>query len=615
VHVAAAVLRTKVIQGGTDKVAVMFFNTRAKKNDLSMGGVYMKHDLNEPDAGRVLQLKNFNVHDDFDKKIGAGSPDVSVRNECLENGFWVANDLLSKIPKAGSNVEKRVVVFTRDAAPGTLTQTIEHIAENIASKGCSLQLAPLFNPQTGEGFDLQQFWSRLLSHAASDYEENEGNVMSLESLSSVIRLRAYRKRAITRINWTLGPGGAVIGVKLYQTIKAAWPGAKGALLRIDPVDNEPLVKGEPINLDAHTGIPLEQGEQPRFYYPSKGDGTFERQYASGFDEIKQLKFPVTKGIYLLGFKPVKDLKPWHQIREATFIFPDEGSMSGSLVAFASLLTAMIEREVMAVCTLVRGPRSEPRLVAIVPQQEVSNEETGAVILPAGMYMHYLPFSDEIRHPEFDAAFTGTERPQPSQEAVDAAAKLVAALNLSDEFDPADIPNPHMQHWLKMIEEKAITLEGDNEGDSDDDFEGFKEEVVDDSDDNFEMKTVEEGREVEDLAVPDAELFATVDDLVDSFIVAVCGAGHEGQLMGQRKKGTKRPAQGSAGAGPAAPKMNDQGKAAAAEALNFPEKLAEGKLSSFKNDDLKLYCECHGLKKGGNKAELVARITEHLESKE
>ncbi|KAG7671655.1 hypothetical protein Ndes2526B_g09174 [Nannochloris sp. 'desiccata'] len=641
VHVAAAVLRTKVIQGATDEVAVMFFNTRAKKNDKNMGGVYVKHKMGEPDAGRVLQLKNFNLLKDFNGKIGAGSSDVSMRNECLENGFWIANALLPGRQKTGSYVEQRVVVFTRDAAPGTLKQSIELQAENIAGKGGLLQLAPLFNPQTGEGFDLQQFWGRLLSHAATNYsdaataaayglsqaedfsqkygyEDNEETVLSLKSLSSVVRMRAYRKRAITRINWTLGPGGATIGVKLYQTIKAAWPGAKGAPVQIDPIDNKPLVKTKPTNLDAQTGIPLEQGQQPRLYYPSKGEGTFPIQYATDFDEIKQLKFPVTKGISLLGFKPVEDLKQWHQIREATFIFPDEGSMPGSLVAFASLLTAMIEREVIAVCTLVRGPRSEPRLVALVPQQEVSSEETGAMITPAGMYMHYLPFADEIRYPELDTGFTGTERPQPSQEAVDVAAELIAALNLYDGFDPADIPNPHMQHWLKMVEQKAITLEAENEGDSDEDDEGGgggSEDKVNDPDDDFEMRIVEEVRKVEDLAVPDANSFAAVGDVVDCFIVAVCGAGFEGQLMGQKKKGTKRPAPGSAAAGPDASELNDQGKAAALEALDFPGKFAEGKLSSFKNDDLKLYCECHGLKKGGNKAELVARITEHLDSKE
>lgn len=630
VSVAAAILRTKVIRGGADEVAVSFYNTKEAKNSKDMELVYTIVDMGPPDAGRVLQLKNF-TQKDFDRKIGAAPAEEN--NLAVDNALAVANDLLPGRPKTGAYIEQRAVFFTRDASPGPLRGSMTGQADSIGSKGGLLQLAPLTNP--GEGFDLSEIWCELLAKAATShpdasnlnqpvgfsqqqkigYDENEENVLSMETLGSVVRMRAYRKRAITRITWTLGPGGATIGVKLYATMSTAWPAAKGTPVKVDASDNQILVRAKPTLLDAQTGIPLEQGQTARLYYPSKPVVSFPTRYAQDADEIKQLKSPATKVLSLLGFKPMSDLAPWHQLREATFVFPDEVKVPGSLVAFSALLEAMLEGNVMAVCCLVRGPSAEPRLVALLPQREVTSEDTGTMITPAGMNMIYLPFADDMRYPELDSSFTGVEKPQPTQAAVDVAAEMIASLDLGDDFDPADIPNPHMQHWLKTVEDKAIALYAENEDGGSDDEEdkgaASGEEEEEDDDEDLAMKEAEtaaKDKGIEDLAVPNAEAFAAVDDLVDRFIAAVCAPGNEGNLLGQPKKqGVKRPA------GSSAPKLFGDDLAAAVDALDVPGKVAQGKLTSLKNDDLKLYCGHHGLKKTGNKAELVERIEAHLKN--
>jgi hypothetical protein len=46
------------------------------------------------------------------------------------------------------------------------------------------------------------------------------------------------------------------------------------------------------------------------------------------DELRDLKFPLPKGLTLLGFKPRGALAEWHQLKEATFVYPGERRGAG-----------------------------------------------------------------------------------------------------------------------------------------------------------------------------------------------------------------------------------------------------------------------------------------------
>ena len=443
------------------------------QNKSDLPSVYVEQSLGPPDANRVLALEEFLIATDFEQKIGSASPDVVSPINGLEDALWVAGDMLSGLPQ-GSII--RVMVMTRDQFPGSLSTSIKARAENIGSKGGILQLAPLFGPE--QVFDIKQFWAGLLSLAAPRHvldsqqnsqkqqsyavDEDEERILSISDLSAVVRMKAYRKRAITRINWSLGNGGPTIGVKLFATSQSAWPGAKGATEYVHSMDTAPLVKVS-TTLDMGTGIPLEKGQVPRRYYPKYNNATKVARlpgktiYAT-VEEIKQLKSPITKGMSLLGFKPRSDLESWHQWRAATFCYPDEATVSGSLRAFAALHAAMLERDVIAVSTIVQGPSADPRLVAMLPQEETRDRHTGAQINPPGFYLIHLPFADDVRWPEKDTAFTGAEKPTPSNAAVEAASELIEKFKLEEDFDPVDICNPHLQRWFEVLEQIAIRRE-------------------------------------------------------------------------------------------------------------------------------------------------------------
>lgn len=75
-----------------------------------------------------------------------------------------------------------------------------------------------------------------------------------------------------------------------------------------------------------------------------------------------------------------------------------------------LLQSMIKEgnnkneDMMAICRYQRHG-SEPRLVALLPQQEVSDDYGDQVAAP-GMHMVFLPFSDDIREPETNKKIIG-----------------------------------------------------------------------------------------------------------------------------------------------------------------------------------------------------------------
>lgn len=70
------------------------------------------------------------------------------------------------------------------------------------------------------------------------------------------------------------------------------------------------------------------------------------------------------------------------------------------------------------------------------------------IQPPGMHMIYLPFSDDLRHPEADPAFTGASNPQADDAQIAAAETMLHALNLKG-FDSAGIPNPSLQRHYQV----------------------------------------------------------------------------------------------------------------------------------------------------------------------
>jgi hypothetical protein len=70
-------------------------------------------------------------------------------------------------------------------------------------------------------------------------------------------------------------------------------------------------------------------------------------------------------------------------------------------------------------------------------------------MPPGFNIIWLPFSDDLRHPEFDNNFLGSDRPQGADEMqIAAASAMLKKLRLPD-FIPGTVPNPHLQRHYQV----------------------------------------------------------------------------------------------------------------------------------------------------------------------
>lgn len=304
------------------------------------------------------------------------------------------------------------------------------------------------------------------------------------------------------------------------------------------------------------------------HYPKEGKVHNFPQVEFKLADFDLLRHPLPKGVWLLGFKPQTSLKAWHQFRESTFAYPDEVTAKGSTKSFAALLEAMADREVMAVCLLVRSPTSEPRMVALIPQLEVVTED-GQQYLPPGMHVIYLPYRDDVRFPEEDEDFTGSSRILPSPNNLDAARELVSNLQIP-EFDSTTLPNPHLQKYYSILEAEAL-----------------QEELP--------------GKDPQDETLPDSDVLQVSEESIHAFKVSVAGpTGNIDDLEepNPKKRGGHGPARQSG------KKLRDN--------TDLPrDSNGNLDLASLCVADLKEYAKFYGLSRVGKKADLIARIEAHV----
>lgn len=69
------------------------------------------------------------------------------------------------------------------------------------------------------------------------------------------------------------------------------------------------------------------------------------------DEVTNMKQMLQPGIRLLGFKPITKVSPANHLRSSLFLYPDEGTISGSTVLFRTLYEKCLIKQKAAFCML------------------------------------------------------------------------------------------------------------------------------------------------------------------------------------------------------------------------------------------------------------------------
>lgn len=146
----------------------------------------------------------------------------------------------------------------------------------------------------------------------------------------------------------------------------------------------------------------------------------DEEYVDKEDVVKAWKFGSTwvpvpektfttmdtrKGIEVLGFFPVENIRRYHLIGEARYVWPDLLSPKAQ-IQFSALIEAMHDRKMCAVTRWVMKDGGEPTLGACVPviENKGADEEGKPSILPY-MYWLKLPFAEDERTFRFPSLTT------------------------------------------------------------------------------------------------------------------------------------------------------------------------------------------------------------------
>eukprot|EP01117_Protostelium_nocturnum_P007205 TRINITY_DN2579_c0_g2_i1.p1 TRINITY_DN2579_c0_g2~~TRINITY_DN2579_c0_g2_i1.p1 ORF type:complete len:759 (-),score=325.99 TRINITY_DN2579_c0_g2_i1:69-2345(-) len=431
---AVATLTDKIISSDSDLLGICFYGTKNKRNSNEFEGVYVFHELDNPDAQIIIDSENLLVNNNFDA-IGSTEGDFA-----FSDALWTCSTMFSmNTQKVG---HRRIFLFTNEDDPvgddaSARERSIQR-AKDLSDLGIDIELFSM-NKQNKE-FDPTKFYQSIITFD----EDEDGAAINFDASSKFEELRArvrrkeFKKRSLARIPFHLGPD-IEIAVRLYALVHNT---KKGSFVWMDSKSNQMLTT------------------TTKWVCEDTGTLLLDTQIKSGLnyggekvlfskEDLSQIKVVGKVGVYLMGFKPKDSLKDFHQLRPSNFLYPDEPVVKGSTVTFAALLERMRQRNVIAICRFMPRITSSPKFVALVPQEETFDED-GIQTSPAGFHVIYLPYADDLREIN-----VGPQK-KASVDQINAAKKMVKSLRI--KFDSRNFENPALQKHYAALQAIALDRE-------------------------------------------------------------------------------------------------------------------------------------------------------------
>lgn len=180
-------------------------------------------------------------------------------------------------------------------------------------------------------------------------------------------------------------------------------------------------------------------------------------YSSGGHGDNKTNGPAVPFVNMLYCIPRSALKLDMQMKDSSFLFPDDSTVSGSMSLFRCLLRQLVDKGLVAVGHMLRTAGAEARLVALYPCDEKTDAE-GYMELPGGLYIIPLPFIQDIRGVAEPAADMADMDEKAASAEVLAAVDLVNAMQFNSSFRYTDLESPGIQYFYSMLQ--AIALADD-----------------------------------------------------------------------------------------------------------------------------------------------------------
>jgi len=178
---------------------------------------------------------------------------------------------------------------------------------------------------------------------------------------------------------------------------------------------------------------------------------------------------VSGSLHLIGFRPSSFLKPEYCVGHSCFLYPQDDRISGSGVVMSALINRLHERGLIAIARAMPKANSSLQLVALVPQVEVLDNESGRQEKSPGLFLVRLPFADDLRDltlNETNVAYltmqNNNQNPQEEsgrKEQVSAAKRVVETLS-EPHWEPDMLDSPALKVCYTCIEAIALAIPPD-----------------------------------------------------------------------------------------------------------------------------------------------------------
>ena len=266
-----------------------------------------------------------------------------------------------------------------------------------------------------------------MSTAAKPASRGDG-ITLLQSLLSSINSKAAPRRALfSNLPLELGPG-LRISVKGYVLIKRQEP-ARSTYIYLQG-EKPQIATGKTTFLAQDTARTVEKTEVKKAFNFGGEQIVFTKDELTA---VKNFGDPVLR---IIGFKPLTMLPIWAVTKPSTFIYPSEEEYVGSTRVFSALQQSLLKSQRFALVWFIARKNAAPVISALLPGKEETNDE-GAQVWPPGLWIHPLPFADDIRkNPDMGDVV------RASDNLVDSMHEIVRNLQLPKaQYDPKRYANP------------------------------------------------------------------------------------------------------------------------------------------------------------------------------
>ena len=480
-------LKTKIISNQNDLFGIVLFNTTKSNNEMNFDGVNTLFKVEAPNAFNIKRIKIMSLNCDpeinkmnYKKELNEiFSPIEEISNSNLNNALWIVHSLLKNYDK--KIYKRRIFLFTDNDDPISNIQEKNiciQRAKDMNDSDITIELFPMnFD---NKRFNLSNFYAQIIPYNSEEDGGND-NLLSIEQctdrlreLTKRIRQKEIKKRTLGKCPFFL-TNNTKIYMNVYSTVKRS---NKGKIYTVDGKTNK-LLKGLNSIQCKDTGTEL---------YPEQV-GTYQlygnKRIIFSKEEMNKIKFFEEPGMKLLGFKSIESIKPYYNVHESYFIYPNELFSNGSGTLVDAMIKQMLNKNKCAIVKFVSREGSVVKICALMPQAEKYDEDYFQT--PPGFNMIILPWADDIRSNSEIMAKYPKELPKVNEEQSELAKKIIKKMNIS--FDCRAFENVELQKFYSTLQ--ALALEENNIEQVDDTMQPHTEgleKVLKGLDENF-RKTI------------------------------------------------------------------------------------------------------------------------------